>query len=146
MKPSPIQQPRPSPALTFNQLQPVGITSKRREYKSPFQFYIAQVFQNWEHPPIRVTREDTAVVNEGQEAVARLLRRVDRNIRELIVYANDRMIPGPASELMATMFAWYEDESINELQRAFDDLGKDNQSVGCICVWLSSILTLIDKE
>ncbi|MBW0488744.1 hypothetical protein O181_028459 [Austropuccinia psidii MF-1] len=39
----------------------------------------------------------------SQDAVARLLIRVDRNITEVIAYDNHRMIPGTASEEMAAI-------------------------------------------
>ncbi|MBW0493358.1 hypothetical protein O181_033073 [Austropuccinia psidii MF-1] len=126
MKPSPIPQPRPSPLHTSHKLQPVARTSQRREDWSPFPFPTTQVFQNQELWPIRVTREDPTVVNEGQDAVARFFRIVYRNSTEVIVYYNDRIIPGTASEEMAANFSWYEDELINESQRTFDDIGKDN--------------------
>ncbi|MBW0581006.1 hypothetical protein O181_120721 [Austropuccinia psidii MF-1] len=104
VKPSPSQQPRNSPITTSKQLQPVASCSRRMD----------------------VTREDPNAESETQEAVARFFRRVDRNSREVIMYANDRTIPGTASEEMAAKFAWYEDELINDFQRTFDDLGRDN--------------------
>ncbi|MBW0483017.1 hypothetical protein O181_022732 [Austropuccinia psidii MF-1] len=72
VKQSPILQPRPSPVLTSNQLQPVASTSQRRDDWSPLPFPAPPVFQNWERWPIRVTREDPTVGNEGQDAIARL--------------------------------------------------------------------------
>ncbi|MBW0515065.1 hypothetical protein O181_054780 [Austropuccinia psidii MF-1] len=109
MKPSPIPQSSPSPLHSPHQLQAVASTSFQREYWSPFPFPAAQVFLDQECLSIRVTREDPTVVNEGKDSVTRLFRRVDRNIREVIVYANDRMIPGTASEEMDYRFSWYED-------------------------------------
>ncbi|MBW0551263.1 hypothetical protein O181_090978 [Austropuccinia psidii MF-1] len=103
-RPSTSQKPRNSPITTSQQLQPVASSSRRRD----------------------VTREDPNVASENQEAVAILFKRVDRNSREVIMYANDRTVPGPASGEMAAKFAWYEDELINDFQRTFDDLGKDN--------------------
>ncbi|MBW0537829.1 hypothetical protein O181_077544 [Austropuccinia psidii MF-1] len=82
---------------------------RRRDGFSPLLFPAAQVFQRRNCWPIRVTREDPKAESENQEAVARLFRRVDRNNREVIMYANDRAIPGTASEEMASNFAWYED-------------------------------------
>ncbi|MBW0490887.1 hypothetical protein O181_030602 [Austropuccinia psidii MF-1] len=105
MNSSPITQPRSSPVLTSHQLQTVARASQRRDDWSPLPFPDSQVFQNWEHWPIRVNREDPAVGNEGQDAVAKLFRKVDRNIREVIVYASDRMIPGTPSEGMAAKFS-----------------------------------------
>ncbi|MBW0569749.1 hypothetical protein O181_109464 [Austropuccinia psidii MF-1] len=103
VRPSPIPQPRKSPMVTSQQPQPVSSTSRRREELCPLPFPAAQVFQRQE-----------------------LFRRVVRNSRELIMYANDRNTPGTASEEMAANFAWYEDEMTNDFQRAFDDLGRDN--------------------
>ncbi|MBW0577206.1 hypothetical protein O181_116921 [Austropuccinia psidii MF-1] len=42
---SPIQQPRNSPIVTSQQLQPVASTSRRREELAPLPFPAAQVFQ-----------------------------------------------------------------------------------------------------
>ncbi|MBW0507640.1 hypothetical protein O181_047355 [Austropuccinia psidii MF-1] len=89
IKTSPIPKPRSSPVLTLQQLQTLASTRRRREDWSPFTFPDAQVFPKREHWPIRVSREDSTVVNEGQDAVERLFRRVDRSSREVIVYAND---------------------------------------------------------
>ncbi|MBW0558952.1 hypothetical protein O181_098667 [Austropuccinia psidii MF-1] len=126
VRPSPSQQPRNTPITTSHQLQPVASSRRRRDGLSPFPFPAAQVFQRRDHWPIQVTREDPNAASENQEAVARLFRRVDRNSRDVIMYANDRMIQGTASEEMAAKFGWYEDELINDFQRAFDDLGRDN--------------------
>ncbi|MBW0516705.1 hypothetical protein O181_056420 [Austropuccinia psidii MF-1] len=43
---SPIKQPRNSPIVTSQQLQPVASTSRRREELSPLPFPAAQVFQH----------------------------------------------------------------------------------------------------
>ncbi|MBW0566489.1 hypothetical protein O181_106204, partial [Austropuccinia psidii MF-1] len=126
VRPSPVQQSRNSPITTSHQLQPVASSSRRRDGLSPLPFPAAQVFQRRERWPIRVTREDPNAASENQDAVARLFRRVDRNSREVIMYANDRTIPGTASEEMAAKFAWYEDELINDFQKTFDELGRDN--------------------
>ncbi|MBW0508834.1 hypothetical protein O181_048549 [Austropuccinia psidii MF-1] len=126
LRPSPIQQPRNSPIVTSQQLQPVASTSRRREELSPFPFPAAQVFQCRDQWPIRVTREDPNTESENQDAVARLFRRVDRNSREVIMYANDRTFPGTASEEIASNFSWYEDGFINDFQKMFDHLGRDN--------------------
>ncbi|MBW0468842.1 hypothetical protein O181_008557 [Austropuccinia psidii MF-1] len=126
VRPSPIPQPRNSPMITSQQPQPVAGTSRRREELSPLPFPSAQVFQRWNWWPIQVTREDPNTVSKTQDAVARLFRRVDRNSREVIMFANDRTIPGTTSEEMASKFAWYEDELINDFQRDFDDFGRDN--------------------
>ncbi|MBW0474768.1 hypothetical protein O181_014483 [Austropuccinia psidii MF-1] len=123
---SPIPQPRNSPMVTSQQPQPVASTSRRREECSPLPFPAAQVFQFQDQWPIRVTREYPNTARENQDAVARLFRRFDRNSREVIMYSNDRTIPGTASEEMAAKFTWYEDEFINDFQRTFDDLGRDN--------------------
>ncbi|MBW0516449.1 hypothetical protein O181_056164 [Austropuccinia psidii MF-1] len=121
--------------VTSHQLQPVSSSSKRREDCSYLPFCAAQVFQQREHWPSRVTREDPNMANEGQDSVVRLFIRVYRNSREVITYANGRMIPGTASEEMATKFAWYEDELINDFQRTFDDSGRDNQfTCPCLCL------------
>ncbi|MBW0519238.1 hypothetical protein O181_058953 [Austropuccinia psidii MF-1] len=124
VSPSPNQKPRNSPIATSQQLQPMASCS-RRDGLSPLPFPAAQVFQRKDHWPILITREDPNAVSENQEAVARSFRRVDRNSREVIMYANDRTIPGTASEEMAEKFAWYEDELLNDFQRTFDDLGSN---------------------
>ncbi|MBW0565723.1 hypothetical protein O181_105438 [Austropuccinia psidii MF-1] len=89
VRPSPVQKSRNSPITT---------SSRRRDGLFPLTFNAAQVFQRRERWPIRVTREDPNTASENQEAVARLFRRVDRNSREVIMIANDRTIPGTASE------------------------------------------------
>ncbi|MBW0551343.1 hypothetical protein O181_091058 [Austropuccinia psidii MF-1] len=99
---------------------------RRRDGFSPLSFPAMQVFQRIDRWPIQVTREDTNAASENQEAVARLIRGVDRNSMEVIMYANDRTIPGTSSEEMAEKFAWYEDELINDFQRTSDDFGRDN--------------------
>ncbi|MBW0567745.1 hypothetical protein O181_107460 [Austropuccinia psidii MF-1] len=100
-------------------------SSSRRDGMSPLPFPAAQVFQRRDHWPIGITREYPNAVSENQEAVVILFRRVDRNSREVIMYAKDRTTPGTASEEMAAKFAWYEYELINDFQRTFDDLGRD---------------------
>ncbi|MBW0573648.1 hypothetical protein O181_113363 [Austropuccinia psidii MF-1] len=125
VRPSPVQQSRNSPITPSHQRQPVA-SSSRIDGLSPLPFPATQVFQRRERWPIQVTREDPNMASENQEAVARVLRRVDRNSREVIMYANDSNIPGTASEEMAAKFAWYEDELINNLHRTFDELGRDN--------------------
>ncbi|MBW0580156.1 hypothetical protein O181_119871, partial [Austropuccinia psidii MF-1] len=120
VRPSPSQQPRNSPITTSCQLQPVASSSRRRDGLSPLLFPATQVFQRRDRWPIQITREDPNAASENQDAVARVLR------RDVIMYANDRMIPGTASEEMAAKFSWYEDELINDFQRTFDDLGRDN--------------------
>ncbi|MBW0541722.1 hypothetical protein O181_081437 [Austropuccinia psidii MF-1] len=45
VRPSPIQQPRNSPIVTSQKLQPVASTSRKREELSPLPFSAAQVFQ-----------------------------------------------------------------------------------------------------
>ncbi|MBW0587530.1 hypothetical protein O181_127245 [Austropuccinia psidii MF-1] len=126
VRPSPIQQSRNSPVVNSQLLQPVSSTSRRRDKLSPLPFPATQVFQHRDQWPIRVTREDPNMASDNQDAVARLFRRVDRNSREIIIYANDRTIPGTSSEEMAAKFSWYEDELINDFQRTFDYLGRDN--------------------
>ncbi|MBW0537152.1 hypothetical protein O181_076867 [Austropuccinia psidii MF-1] len=126
VRPSPIQKPRNSPIVTSQQLQLVASTSRRREELSPFPFPASQVFQQRDCWPIRATREDQNMASENQDAVAKLFRRVDRNSREVIMYANDRTIPGTSSEEMAAKFSWYEDELIKDFQKTFDNLGRDN--------------------
>ncbi|MBW0563220.1 hypothetical protein O181_102935 [Austropuccinia psidii MF-1] len=125
VRPSPNQQPRNSPITTSQQLQPMA-SSSRRDGLSPFPFPATQVFQRRDFWPIGITREDPNTASEKQEAVARLFRRVDRNSRGVIMYANDRTSPGTASEEMAVEFAWYEDKLISDFQRTFHDLGRDN--------------------
>ncbi|MBW0573420.1 hypothetical protein O181_113135 [Austropuccinia psidii MF-1] len=84
--------------LSFQQLQRVASDSRRREDCSPLPYTATQVFQQRERWPIQVTREDPNIVNEGKGDLDRLFRRVDNNMREVIMYPNDRMIPGTASE------------------------------------------------
>ncbi|MBW0542634.1 hypothetical protein O181_082349 [Austropuccinia psidii MF-1] len=126
VRPSPSQKPRNSPITTSQQLQPVASSSRRRDGLSPLPFPAAHIFQRRGCWPIQITKEDPNAASENQEAVARLFRRADRNSREVIMYANDRTIPGTASEEMAAKFSWYEDELINDFQRTFYDLGRDN--------------------
>ncbi|MBW0588715.1 hypothetical protein O181_128430 [Austropuccinia psidii MF-1] len=83
-------------------------SSRRREGFSPLLFPAAQVFKRRDRWPIQITREDPNAASENQEAVARIFRRVVRNSREVIMYANDRTILVTASEEMAMKFAWYE--------------------------------------
>ncbi|MBW0482270.1 hypothetical protein O181_021985 [Austropuccinia psidii MF-1] len=111
---------------TFQNLQPFFSFSRRREERFPFPFPDTQVVQRREQWPVCVTQQYPNMVNEGKYSLAKLLRRVDRNSREIIMYANDRMIPGTASEEMGSKFVWYKDELINDLQRTIDDLGRDN--------------------
>ncbi|MBW0526063.1 hypothetical protein O181_065778 [Austropuccinia psidii MF-1] len=126
VRPSPIQQPRNSPIVTSQKLQPVASTSRRREELPPLPFPAAQVFQGRDRLPIQVTREDPNMASENQDALARLFRRVDRNSREVIMYANDRTIPGTAFEEMTEKSFWYKYELINYFKKAFDHLGIDN--------------------
>ncbi|MBW0545838.1 hypothetical protein O181_085553 [Austropuccinia psidii MF-1] len=126
VRPSPSQQPRNLPITTSCQLQPVASSSRRRDVLSPLPFPASPVFQRRDFWPIQITRENPNAESENQEAVARLFRKVDRNSRKVIMYANDRTIPGTASEEMAAKFSWYEDELINDFQGPFDDLGRDN--------------------
>ncbi|MBW0499092.1 hypothetical protein O181_038807 [Austropuccinia psidii MF-1] len=124
--PSPIQQSRTSPIVTSQQLQPEAISSRRREELSFFLFPASQVFQERDCWPIQATREDPNMASENQDAVTRFFRPFHRNSREVIMYANDRTIPGTASEEMAAKSFWYEDEFINDFQRTFDHMGRDN--------------------
>ncbi|MBW0491544.1 hypothetical protein O181_031259 [Austropuccinia psidii MF-1] len=125
VRPSPVQKSRNSPITTSHQLQPVASSSRRRDGLSPLAFPASQVFQRREHWPIWVTSEYPNAASENQEAVARFFRRVDRTSREVIMYANDRTIPGTSLEEMAEKFAWYEDELINDFQRTLHELGRD---------------------
>ncbi|MBW0479748.1 hypothetical protein O181_019463 [Austropuccinia psidii MF-1] len=112
--------------VTSQQLQPVASSSRRREDHSPLPFPVTKVFQQRECWPILVTREDPNMESEGQDAVSRFFRRVDRNSREVIMYDNDRTIPGTASVEITAKFSWYEDEFINDFHRTFDAFGGDN--------------------
>ncbi|MBW0483792.1 hypothetical protein O181_023507 [Austropuccinia psidii MF-1] len=114
MRPSPLPHLRNIPMVSSQQLQPVASSNRIIEDQSPFLFPATKVFQKRERWPIQVTREHLNMANEGQDAVARLFRRADRNSSELIEYANDRNIPSNTSEEMASKFAWYEDELIND--------------------------------
>ncbi|MBW0532595.1 hypothetical protein O181_072310 [Austropuccinia psidii MF-1] len=129
------QAVRPSLITIFQHLQPMASSSRRRDGFSPLPFPAAQVFQRRDCWPIQVTREDPNAASENQEAVAMLFRRVDRNNREVIMYENDRTIPGTASEDMAAKFSWYECELINDFQRSFDTLKRDNW-FPCLFLWL----------
>ncbi|MBW0507228.1 hypothetical protein O181_046943, partial [Austropuccinia psidii MF-1] len=126
VRPCPNKQSRASPIVTSQQLQPEASPSRTREELSPLPSPAAQVFQQRDYWPIQVTREDSNMESENQDAVARFLRRVVRSSREVIMYANDRTIPGTTSEEMAAKFAWYEDELINDFQRTFHHMGRDN--------------------
>ncbi|MBW0463049.1 hypothetical protein O181_002764 [Austropuccinia psidii MF-1] len=84
VRPSPIHQYRNYPIVTSQQLQPVAISSRRREELSPLQFPASKAFQKRDCWPIQVTREDPNTESENPDAVARFLRRVDRNSREVI--------------------------------------------------------------
>ncbi|MBW0561029.1 hypothetical protein O181_100744 [Austropuccinia psidii MF-1] len=116
---SPIQQSRNPPIFNSLQLQPVASTSRRREECSPFRFPATQVFQRRDQWTIQVSRDDQDTASYNEYSVARLFRRVDRNSRDVIMYVNDRTIPGTDSEEMAAKFAWYEDELINDFQKTF---------------------------
>ncbi|MBW0483091.1 hypothetical protein O181_022806 [Austropuccinia psidii MF-1] len=98
VRPSPIQESRTSPAVTSQQLQPLASFSRIREELAHLLFPSTQVFQQRDCWPIQVTREDQNTVSENQDAVARFFRQVDRNSREVIMYSNDRTIPGNSSE------------------------------------------------
>ncbi|MBW0490414.1 hypothetical protein O181_030129 [Austropuccinia psidii MF-1] len=126
VRPSPIPQSRNSPKVTSQQLQPVASSSRRREKLATFPFASTQVFQQREHFPIWVTREDPKTASKNHDAVARLFRRVDRNNRDVIEYSNDRTIPGTSFEEMAANISWYEDELINDFQTNFAHFGRDN--------------------
>ncbi|MBW0491519.1 hypothetical protein O181_031234 [Austropuccinia psidii MF-1] len=101
-------------------------TSKRREYQFPLLFPAAPLFQKRENWPVWITREDPNMESKGQYSVDRLFEIVDRNSREVISYANDRMIPGTSSEKMASKFTWYEYELMNDFKRTFDYMGREN--------------------
>ncbi|MBW0552454.1 hypothetical protein O181_092169 [Austropuccinia psidii MF-1] len=126
VRPSPVQQSRNSPIVNSQKLQPVASTSRRRKELSPLPFPAAQVFQHRDHWPIRVNREDPNMASGNKDSVARLFRKVDRDSREVIMYANDRSIPGTAYGEMAAKFSWYEDQLIDDFQKTFDYLGRDN--------------------
>ncbi|MBW0470312.1 hypothetical protein O181_010027 [Austropuccinia psidii MF-1] len=68
--------------VTSQQLQPVASSSRTRDDGSPLPFPATQVFQQRESWPIQVTREDPNIKNEGQDSVARLFQRIDRNSRK----------------------------------------------------------------
>ncbi|MBW0479909.1 hypothetical protein O181_019624 [Austropuccinia psidii MF-1] len=112
--------------VNSQQLHPVASTSRRRDKLSFFPFLATQVFQHRDQWPIRVTREDTIMASDNQVAMARLFRRVDRKSREVIMYPNDRNIEGTSSEEMEEKFDWYEDEFVNDFQKTFEYLGKNN--------------------
>ncbi|MBW0509889.1 hypothetical protein O181_049604 [Austropuccinia psidii MF-1] len=105
-----------SRVTTSQQLQPITSSSRRRDGLSPFPLPATQVFQNRDRWPIRITIEDPNMASGNQEAVSRLFRNVYTNSREVIMYANNRSIPGTASEEMSAKFAWYDDELRNDFQ------------------------------
>ncbi|MBW0517839.1 hypothetical protein O181_057554 [Austropuccinia psidii MF-1] len=78
---SPFPWPRQLPVLTSKQWTLVARTSRRREYWSHLTFPASQVFQRREHQPIRATRENLNVVNEGKYTVASLFTRADSIIK-----------------------------------------------------------------
>ncbi|MBW0485887.1 hypothetical protein O181_025602 [Austropuccinia psidii MF-1] len=90
LRPSPITHPRPSAMITSHQLQPVINISIRNKDRLPLPFTAAQVSHRIEYWPFRATREDSKVVDQGEYSVASLFRRIERNSREVIMYANDR--------------------------------------------------------
>ncbi|MBW0584347.1 hypothetical protein O181_124062 [Austropuccinia psidii MF-1] len=112
VRPSSAKQSKNPPIVTSQQLQPVASTSRRREELSALPFPAAQVFQHRDQWFIQVTTEDSNTASDNQDGVARLLRRFDRNSREVIMYANDRTIPGNAAEEIAAKFSWYEDATM----------------------------------
>ncbi|MBW0479478.1 hypothetical protein O181_019193 [Austropuccinia psidii MF-1] len=126
VRPSPIHQSRNSPIVTSKQLQAVVSSSRRREELSPLPFPATQVFHQSYCWPIQDTREDPNMESENEDAGARLFRRADRNSMEVIEYSDDSTISGTVSEEMAANISWYEDELINDFQRTFDNLGRDN--------------------
>ncbi|MBW0466743.1 hypothetical protein O181_006458 [Austropuccinia psidii MF-1] len=65
---------RLSPIVTSQQLQPEASSSRRREVLSHLPFPAAQVFQQRDHWPIQVTREDPNTVRKDQDAVARFFQ------------------------------------------------------------------------
>ncbi|MBW0471110.1 hypothetical protein O181_010825 [Austropuccinia psidii MF-1] len=129
-------------------LQPVTSNPNRsRVERSPLTFPTSEVLQKRECWPVRATREDPNMVTEPQDAVARLFGRLDRNIREIIVYSNERMIPETSTEEMASNFGWHEYELINELKRTLDELGRDGSFFRFFCLVFSlSPLLLIQKK
>ncbi|MBW0470375.1 hypothetical protein O181_010090 [Austropuccinia psidii MF-1] len=133
-RPSPVPQSRNFPIVTSQQLQPVASSSRRREELSTLLFPAAQFFQQREHWPIRVTRGDPNMASENQDAVAKLFRRVDIYSRKLIEYANDRTIPGTASEEIDAKLSWYKDELINNFQRTFDLFVEITHLLFLVCV------------
>ncbi|MBW0556672.1 hypothetical protein O181_096387 [Austropuccinia psidii MF-1] len=58
VRPSPMQQSRASPIVSFQKLQPEATSSRRREELSPFLFPTAQVYQQRACWPIQVTKGD----------------------------------------------------------------------------------------
>ncbi|MBW0475680.1 hypothetical protein O181_015395 [Austropuccinia psidii MF-1] len=124
--PTSLSHSSPSSSHTRPAINPEASSSRRREELSPLPFPASKVCQQRDHWPIQATREDPNTASESQDAVARLFRQVDRISREGEIYTNDRTIPGTASEEIAAKFAWYEDELINDFQRNFDHMGRNN--------------------
>ncbi|MBW0507857.1 hypothetical protein O181_047572 [Austropuccinia psidii MF-1] len=85
ISPSPIPHPRKSPMITSQKLHPVVRSSRRREDRSPLPFVTTQMFRRRECWPLRATREDQNVGNEGQYSVSGIFTRVDRNSKEVIM-------------------------------------------------------------
>ncbi|MBW0461531.1 hypothetical protein O181_001246 [Austropuccinia psidii MF-1] len=117
----------PSTPRKLQQILPLlglpWLNHRRREDHLPLPFPATQLFQRRENWPIQATREDPNMESEGQDAVARFFRIDDRNSREVITYANDRMIPGTASEEMAAKFSCYQNQKKCNLP--IHDMGLD---------------------
>ncbi|MBW0580407.1 hypothetical protein O181_120122 [Austropuccinia psidii MF-1] len=124
IRPSLIPAVIPSPIVTSQQLQPVASSSRRRE--ELFRFLPLKSFNKGSFGPSELPEKSQIWWVKIKMLWPGFFRRVDRNSRELIEYANDRTIPGTASEEMDEIFAWYEDELLNDFQRNFDHLGRDN--------------------
>ncbi|MBW0540693.1 hypothetical protein O181_080408 [Austropuccinia psidii MF-1] len=123
VRPSPIPQTRNSLMVTSQQLQPVANSRRRREGQLPLLFPDTQSFHQRELWPIQVTREDPNISNNGHNALAQLFIRLYRDSREVITYANDRMIPGTASEEMAAKFECIATKVKNKWNLPIHDMG-----------------------
>ncbi|MBW0557410.1 hypothetical protein O181_097125 [Austropuccinia psidii MF-1] len=110
---------------TLKHIKTVASTSNfDRVEQSPLLYAASHLFQRRDCFPIRFKREDPNAGDVGQDSIASIFRRVDRNSREVIVYAYDSIIPGADSGDKASKVALYEDELINSFQRSLYDFGK----------------------
>ncbi|MBW0540220.1 hypothetical protein O181_079935 [Austropuccinia psidii MF-1] len=104
VRPSPIPHPRNSPMVTSNSynLWPAPKEEEKIDHLHYFLFpaYLRKGNVGLSGLPGKI---------QIWQTMTRMLRRVDRNRREVITYAIDRMIPGMSFEEKAAKSSWYED-------------------------------------